>query len=139
MTTTNRPSSNRRGIFRLGGAERGSQSVEGILIIPVLFGIFFVIIQGAVWLQAGNIAQSAASSAYNEARLYQATSSDGIAAGNATAAQAGSILGNVEVAVARTPTTVTVTVTGTAPSLIPGFVTNVERTVSGPTERWVNQ
>ena len=123
--------------LRRGEGERGSSSVEAIIILPVLFGIFFIIIQGAVWLQAGNIAQSAATSAYNAARLFDGTTSDGAAAGYATADQAGSILSNTVVTIDRTATTVTVTVSGDAPTLIPGMTTHVERTVSGPVERWV--
>jgi Flp pilus assembly protein TadG len=122
---------------RAGASERGSQTVEAIIVLPVLFGIFFLIVQGAVWLHAGNIAQAAASSAYNSARLYDAGAADGVAAGTATSQQAGSILTAAEVAVDRSATTVTVTVSGNAPTLIPGWDTRVERTVSGPTERWI--
>jgi hypothetical protein len=121
---------------RAGASERGSQTVEAIIVLPVLFGIFFLIVQGAVWLHAGNIAQASASSAYNSARLYDASAADGVAAGTATAQQSGTVLIGSAVAVDRTATTVTVTVTGNAPTLVPGWDTHVERTVSGPVERW---
>lgn len=106
-------------------------------MLPVLFGVFFVIVQGAVWLHAGNIAQAAASSAYNAARLFDAGAADGVAAGTASAEQAGTVLDGAVVVVDRTITTVTVTVTGNAPTLVPGWDTHVERTVSGPVERWI--
>ncbi|MFC5928615.1 TadE family protein [Cryobacterium melibiosiphilum] len=122
---------------RGSGAERGSQTIEALLILPVLFGIFFVIIQGAVWVHAGNIAQAAASSAYNAARLFEATPDDGIAAGNATATGSGMVLSGAVVTVGRTPTEVSVTVTGNAPTLVPGWNTAVERSVTGPVERWI--
>jgi Flp pilus assembly protein TadG len=121
---------------RAGASERGSQTVEGIIVLPVLFGVFFLIVQGAVWLHAGNIAQASASSAYNSARLYDGSAADGVAAGTATAEQSGTMLVGSAVAVDRTATTVTVTVTGNAPTLVPGWDTFVERTVSGPVERW---
>jgi Flp pilus assembly protein TadG len=122
---------------REGASERGSQTVEAIIVLPVLFGVFFVIVQGAVWLHAGNIAQAAASSAYNSARLYDAVAADGVAAGTVSAQQTGTVWDATVVVVDRTLTTVTVTVTGTAPTLIPGWDTHVERTVSGPVERWI--
>ena len=122
---------------REGASERGSQTVEAIIVLPILFGVFFVIVQGAVWLHAGNIAQAAASSAYNAARLYDAVAADGVAAGTASAQQTGTVLDGAVVVVDRTMTTVTVTVTGTAPTLVPGWDTHVERTVSGPVERWI--
>ena len=122
---------------REGASERGSQTVEALIVLPVLFGVFFVIVQGAVWLHAGNIAQAAASSAYNAARLFDAVAADGVAAGTASAQQTGTVLDGAVVVVDRTMTTVTVTVTGNAPTLIPGWDTHVERTVSGPVERWI--
>ena len=88
-------------------------------------------------LQANNLAQVAASSAYETARLYDATTEDGIAQGNATLSQAGTTLSGTEVTVQRTAETVTVTVTGTAPSLLPGVPIPISRTVIGPTEKWV--
>jgi len=122
---------------REGASERGSQTVEALIVLPVLFGVFFVIVQGAVWLHAGNIAQAAASSAYNSARLYDAVAADGVAAGTVSAQQTGTVLDAAVVVVDRTMTTVTVTVTGNAPTLIPGWDTHVERSVSGPVERWI--
>lgn len=41
------------------------------------------------------------------------------------------------VVVQRTAETVTVTVTGTVATLLPGLPVTVSRTVTGPTERWV--
>lgn len=120
-----------------GENERGSAAVEAIMIIPAVLMIFFAIIQGAVVLQANNVAQAAASTAYNSARLYDASTEDGVNAGNAALTQAGTILTGTNVTVQRGAETVTVTVTGTAATLIPGLPATVSRTVTGPTERWV--
>lgn len=120
-----------------GENERGSASVEAIMVIPAVLLIFFAIIQGAVVLQANNVAQAAASTAYNSARLYDASTEDGVNAGNAALTQAGTILTGTNVTVQRGAETVTVTVTGTAATLIPGVPATISRTVTGPTERWV--
>lgn len=120
-----------------GKEERGSSAVEAVVILPFLFLIFFTIIQGTMVLQAGNAAQSVASAAYNAARLYGASDGDGVAAGNALLGDLESTLTNAQVVVERNGQTVTVTVTGQAASLVPGVPLDVERTVYGPTERWV--
>lgn len=120
-----------------GGNERGSAAVEAIMIIPVVLMIFFGLIQGAVVLQANNVAQAAASTAYNSARLYDASSEDGVSAGNAALTQAGTILTGTTVSVQRNAETVTVTVTGNAATLLPDIPATISRTVTGPTERWV--
>lgn len=117
--------------------ERGSSAVEAVILLPFLFLIFFTIIQGAMILQAGNAAQSVASAAYNTARLYGASAGEGVAAGNALLGDLGSTLTNAQVVVERNGQTVTVTVTGQALSLVPGLPLDVERTVYGPVERWV--
>ena len=117
--------------------ERGSAAVEGIMVIPAVLLLVFGFIQGAVVLQANNVAQAAASTAYNSARLYDASTEDGVNAGNAALTQAGTILSGTNVVVQRNVETVTVTVTGTAATLIPGLPATISRTVTGPTERWV--
>jgi Flp pilus assembly protein TadG len=121
-----------------GDSERGEATVEMVIVFPVALVIFFGIIQGAIWFNSGNVAQAAAAVAYNEARTYNGSDSDGVTAGTKfLQANSGSLSGPA-VSVTRTATTVTVTVTGTSISIIPGLGTNITRTVSGPTERWVN-
>lgn len=118
--------------------ERGTASVQSAVIIPLLFVIFFTIVQGAMIYHAGNIAHAAAAAACNEARTYQSTDTEGYAAGYETAHQSGSSLEGTDITITRTSTTVTATVTGQAPLLIPGLSLDISRTVSGPVEKWVD-
>lgn len=118
--------------------ERGDANVEMVLVFPVFAAMVFAIIQGAIWYDAGNVAQAAATVALNEARTYQSTATAGSNAGNTFLADNGANLKSPNVSVARTPTAVTVTVTGHSATIIPGwFGTNISRTVTGPVERWV--
>lgn len=119
------------------GAERGASSVETAIALPVLIMLVFGIVQGAVVLHAGNVAQGAAQAAVEEARLYGADLEDAAASGFHVAASSGSALTDVTIDIAVSETTVVVTVRGTAPSLVPGMPLDVQRTVSGPIERWV--
>lgn len=98
--------------------------------------VFFAIVHGAAFLHAGNIAQASAQAAYEQARLFEGTAGEGIEAGYATSAAAGGGLENVHVTVNRGTESVTVTVTGQAPMLIPGLPRDVDRSITGPVERW---
>lgn len=118
--------------------ERGSASVQNAVIIPLLFFVFFTIVQGALIFHAGNVAHAAAAAACNEARTYESTNSDGYAAGYETAGQSGSSLESTDITITRTATTVTATVSGQAPLLIPGLSLDISRSVSGPVEKWVD-
>lgn len=118
-------------------AERGASSVESALVLPALVVLFFGIVQGAVTLHAGTIAQATAQATFEEARLYGADLDDAIATGLAVASSSGTALTGVSIEVSASSTTIVVTVRGTAPSLIPGVPLAVDRTVTGPVERWV--
>lgn len=120
------------------GRELGASAVEAALVLPLLFVLFFSIVQGAVTLHAGNVAQAAAQAAFEAARLYDGTAEAGLAMGQATASSAGTALSDVHIDVTVGATTVEVSVTGNAASIVPGMPVTVERSVSGPRERWVD-
>jgi len=131
----------RRTLRRLtarGASERGDANVEMILIFPVVAAIFFGFVQGAIWLDASNAAQAAAQVAYNSARTYDGTSTDGSQAAETFISKNAHNLQGANVQVNRNATTVTVTVTGHSLTIIPGlFGTNITKTFTGPVERWV--
>ncbi|MCT2225400.1 MULTISPECIES: TadE family protein [Microbacterium] len=107
------------------------------IVMPALLLLIFAIVQGGLWYHGTNLVHASAVNAYEAARLYDATTADGITAGTATAEQVGGMLTNVTVNVTRTATDVTATVTAVTPSLLPGVNTAVTRTITGPVERWV--
>lgn len=125
-------------LLKRGQAERGDATVEMVLILPVFAVFFFLLVQGGIWLDAGNVAQAAAVRALNEARTYQSTAMAGTAAAEEFLADNGSSLKNSSVSVTRNATQVSVTVTGNSLEIIGGWLgTDVTRTVTGPVERWV--
>lgn len=117
--------------------ERGFETAETAIVLPALLLIILAIVQGALWYHGTNLVQASAANAYEAARLYDATTADGVNAGTATAEQAGGMLTNVTVDVDRTATEVTATVTAITPGLLPGVNTTVTKTITGPIERWV--
>jgi Flp pilus assembly protein TadG len=118
--------------------ERGAVTLQNVIVAPILLLMFAVFLHFGILLHANNLAQAAATSAYNAARNYNASSSDGSAAGLAILSQSGSPISGASVVVNRNATVVTVTVTGQAPSFVPGVNTAVDVTVTGPVERWVD-
>lgn len=126
-----------RPLRRAGRDERGFETAETVIVLPALLLLILAIVQGGLWYHGTNLVQAAAVNAYEAARLYDATTADGVTAGTATADQAGGMLTSVNVNVDRNVTEVTATVTAITPGLIPGVNTTVTKTITGPVERWV--
>lgn len=117
--------------------ECGFETAETAIVLPFLLILIIGIVQGGLWYHGTNLVQAAAVNAYESARLYQATTADGVNAGNTTADQAGGMLTDVTVTVTRNGNDVTATVTANTPGIIPGANTTVTKTITGPIERWV--
>jgi len=120
--------------------EKGAQTMESLVTIPLTLLIIFLIVQVGFYFHANNVASSAASAGYNAARAEGTTAEEGRVAANRVLAENSGALTRSGVSTTRSATTVTVTVTGNAPTLVPFWSgPKIERTVSGPAERWVNQ
>lgn len=118
-------------------SEHGAASAESALVFPFLLALFFVIIQGAVTLHAGNLAQSVATATLESARAYDGSIETALDIGYGIAGSSGGALSDVSINVVRSDSSVTVTVTGKAPSLVPGMPLVIEWQVTGPRERWI--
>ena len=104
---------------------------------PAVIVFCLALFQFGLYYVASNTAQAAAETAYQQARAYQSTPADGIAAGQGLLGR-GSLLHNGDVTITRTATTATVTVTGDAVTILPGLpVPRVVKTLTGPIERWI--
>ncbi len=122
--------------MRLTGGERGSVTVEMVVLMPVLLATLFGGIQAGVVLHARHIAIAAAQEGARTAAAYQASLPDGIGTATRTAADwAGRTLTGVGVTGQRTATRVSITVQGNAISLLPGLSWPIEQTATLPVER----
>jgi len=116
--------------------ERGSATLQLVVLLPLLFTALFVGVQAAVWYQARTMAYAAAQVGATAAAAENASAGDGIAAASRFAqAKGGDVLTGSIVNGRRTATTVTVSVRGTALSVIPGMRFRVDQSVSAPVER----
>jgi len=117
--------------------ERGSVSIQLVILLPALFAVMFLGMQAALFYHARSVAIAAAEEGARAASAESGTQSDGVAAADAFVSDAGGddVLSGVSVTADRTATTVTVTVTGNSLSVIPGWTPRIEQSASLPTER----
>ena len=119
--------------------ERGSSSVEVVVLFPVVLLLVFGLVQGALWAHARNVAAAAAQEGVRAARAETTTPDAGRAEATAFLDRAGGqdVLLGARVEVTGTAVEVQVAVTGTAVSLLPGVPgPPVRQSATGPVERF---
>lgn len=125
---------------RGGGADRGSTSLELVILAPAVLLLIFGIVQGALWYTARSVALAAATEGAQAARAVGGSSSDGRTTATSFIARAGQDLSGVRVTADRTQTQASVTVTAHSLSLLPGVPgPSLSQTASGPVERFTSR
>lgn len=121
----------------VGRRERGATSIQMVLLMPALFSVMFLGMQGALFYHARTVAIAAAQEGARTAAGLNGTGSAGAADAYAFVADAGGddVLKAPEVSSSRSATTATVTVTGRSLSVIPGWTPAVTQSASVPVER----
>lgn len=116
------------------GRERGSVTIEMVIIFPLLLTMLFAVVQTGLWFHNRNIAMTAAQEGARAAAAYESTSEAGRSTAAAFATSAGGQ--HPTVAVARTSTLITVTVSLDSFALLPGLIPlEVEQSATMPLER----
>lgn len=117
--------------------ERGSATVELVILLPALFAVMFLGMQAALYYHARTVAIAAAQEGARAAGSEIGRESDGIAAANEFVSDAGGddVLVGAAFTADRSGTTATVTVQGFSLSVIPGWKPVVRQTASVPIER----
>lgn len=121
--------------------ERGSFTLELAVLFPVVLLLIFLVIQGALYYHARNVALAAAQEGVRVARAENGTQTAGGNAARAFVEQAGGtgIITNLKVDPTRTATKATITVSGRAMSAIPGMPGfTITQTAEGPVERFTS-
>lgn len=101
-------------------------------MLPALFALMFLGMQGALIYHARSVALAAASEGAHTAAVEHGRTSDGISAAAAFLADAGGdrVLGEVSITGGLSPTQATITVSGTSLSVVPGWTPRVEQSAS---------
>ena len=119
-----------------GWVERGSASIQMMLLMPALFSVMFLGLQGALIYHARTVAIAGAQEGARAAGAENGTSSAGAAAARSfVAAVGGDALTGASVRATRTAADATVTVTGRALSVIPLWSPTITQSASVPVER----
>lgn len=126
-----------RTVRRLRTLERG-QTVEAVIVLPVVLGVIFVALQIGIWAHARGVAQSGAHEGAIAASSYGSSESGESTASGVIGDSADGLFTDYSVSSSRTEDAVTVTVTGHAVSLVP-MVTlpPIEQSSTVPIERYV--
>jgi Flp pilus assembly protein TadG len=117
--------------------ERGDETIEAVLVTPVLLLAIMVVIQFGLWYHASHVAEAAAQQGAGVARLEGATAADG-----RTNAQqfmvdaAAALVEHVSVTSTRDNQTARVVVDGTVHSIVPGLNLHVHGEATSPIERF---
>lgn len=116
--------------------ERGSASIQMVVLMPVMFLVLFTGVQAALYFHARAIAIAAAQEGAREAGSENGSSEGGVGVARDFITDAGSgSLTRTSVHGSRTATRATVTVQGRSLSVIPGWKPEVTQTASVPVER----
>lgn len=117
--------------------QRGSVSIELVILLPALFAVMFLGMQAALFHHARTVAIAAAQEGARAAGAEQGRESDGIGAANDFIAEAGGddVFTGTAATASRTTTAATVTVTGYSLSVIPGWKVRITQSASVPVER----
>ncbi|WP_130412774.1 TadE family protein [Xylanimonas ulmi] len=137
MSTTRPPASGRR---RWDWSDdRGSHSIEMVILLPVLFALMFVGVQAVLYYYARSIAGAAAQEGARVAAAYEATLAAGIASAATAVEEVGwdDAITDASITGTRDAEIATVVVTGHALSVIPGWSPTITQSASMPVERLV--
>lgn len=117
--------------------ERGSVSIELVILLPALFAVMFLGMQAALFHHARTVAMAAAQEGARTAAAEHGTEASGVAAASAFVEDAGGdeVLTHATSRAERNTTTVTVVVRGHSLSVIPGWSPVVRQSASAPVER----
>ena len=108
-----------------------------LLVLPALFAIVILAVQGAFFYHAHTLAIAAAEEGARTAATLHSTASQGVTAATDFIAGVGGdkVLTDVQVGAERTDTVARIIVTGNCASLIPGWNPRVAAAASAPVER----
>jgi Flp pilus assembly protein TadG len=117
--------------------ERGSVAIQMVFLMPALFAVMFLGVQGSLYYHAREVALAAAQEGAREAGSENGTHESGVATANGFLQDAGGsdVMTSPSVSGSRTTTTATITVTGKSMSVIPGWHVTVRQSASVPVER----
>ncbi|WP_082748163.1 TadE family protein [Nocardioides jensenii] len=116
--------------------QRGSVSIELVILLPALFAVLFVGMQAALYYHARTVAIAAAQEGARAAGAENGSESRGVTAAEDFIADVGDdVLQGPTAAADRTATTATVVIEARSLSVIPGWNLTIRQSATVPIER----
>jgi len=117
--------------------DRGSASVQIVILMPALFLLMFVGMQAALIYHGRTVAIAAAQEGARAAAAQYSSAEAGHLAAQQFVASAGGedVLRGLTVTATRDATTAAVVVTGATMSVVPGWAPQIVQSASAPVER----
>ena len=117
--------------------DRGSATVQIVVLMPALFLLMFTGMQAALIYHARTVAIAAAQEGARTAAAQYSSAAAGDAAAEQFIASAGGedVLRGVTVTATRDATTASVVVAGATMSVVPGWTPQIVQSASAPVER----
>lgn len=115
--------------------ERGSTTIEMVVLFPVVMGILWLALQGALLYYGRTVALASAESGARAAAVEQGTIADCAQAAGQVLATASDALVDTSVTCVRTATVASVTVQGTPLAVGPWTAPGISMTAALPVER----
>jgi hypothetical protein len=117
--------------------DRGTVTLQYVILIPVMFTLIFTCIQVAMYSFARTVALTAAQEGVTAQRVFGAPTGAGKAQATKVVTRQGDTLRNFHVTVQRDGNEIVVTVSGRTQSVLPGFDGYlVTQTARGPIEEF---
>ena len=129
------PRPHRRTTWWAARQERGSTTIQMVVLMPALFTLMFLGVQAAVLYQGRTITLAAAQDGARVSAAADGTNAAGIAAASDFVTSTSAGLKNTSVSGNRTATTATITVSTHTVSLIPFVSPTISQSASLPVER----
>jgi Flp pilus assembly protein TadG len=118
-------------------SDRGSATIELLILLPALFAVMFIGVQAALYHHARQVAIAAAQEGARTAAGEHGSEAAGTTAATTFVRDAGGddVLAGATVSASRSATTAVVVVTGRSLSVVPGWNPVVRQRASMPVER----
>lgn len=117
--------------------DAGALTLEFVITMPMLLLTLMAAVQLGLVAHAQSAAQAAADEGASLARAYDGSASQGKARAHEYVTRlAGSMFSNYQVSADRGAQTASVTITAQVTSLVPGWSPTIQRTSTGPVERF---
>lgn len=115
--------------------ERGSSTIQMVILLPVLFSAMFLGMQAALIYQGRALAVAAAQEGAREAAAENGTATQGISTAYTFLSSSTAGLSGTSVTGSRGATRADITVTTYTTSVIPGWTPQITQSASMPVER----